>query len=671
MRTARTVIPLVLALVVAACEEATDPTSGGREVAASTATLPGVSQVPSMYVADFVSTAATGYDLNDAGDVVGRSYTDPGCGSFCLPTQENVVWRGGNRIVLPLVPGYASSSQYPLFINNQGLIAGVVGLIGSSTKVATWTPSGLTYTAQDRGTFPGTSSADVAGLDDLGRMVGWATQGGAIPTLTVPFMWSAATGMVDLKTQGYPNEKPAAMSPGGKVVTWTHWYQLGNPASVVSLPAPPAGFTGLGSNGSAINDNGDMAHLLITIGSQNLRYPFRLTSGGTWQQLSNAGTGNLSRAGIGAINAAQDVAFTVQSTAMIAAGPTGVGQPLAPLLSPAYGGATITGVGTMNNAGQLLASVTLGRSSRLMKLTPAVTCGANCIVSSTLVMTGQFVQDPANPGACYQGGTMYNRTTATVTLTSETGAPLANAQVVGRFMDDYWTNRTMNGTTDAAGVVTFTHVGLCGVGAIAFLVDGATHGTRTFDRTRGKVADFVIPTVAPPTNQPPVARFTRSCNNTSRTCTFSGTNSTDDVGIVSYAWTFGDGTSGTGASVSHTYAQGGTYPVTLTVTDGGGLTSALTKTVSFAGGTNQPPVAAWTVSCLPAPAHTCTVDGSGSSDPDGTIVSWSWTNGNGQVLSTLPTFSRTWPGPRTLTWTLKVTDNGGLTSQLTKTFSVP
>jgi probable HAF family extracellular repeat protein len=662
---------LALALVATACQEATDPIAAGREVTASTVTMPGASQVASMYVVDFVSTAATGSDLNDAGDVVGRSYTDPGCGSFCLATQENVVWRGGTRIVLPLVPGYASSSQYPSSINNQGLIAGVVGLPGSSTRVATWSPNGLSYTAQDRGTFPGTSSADIAGLDDQGRVVGWATQGGAIPTLTVPFLWSQGTGMVDLKTLGYPNERPAAMSPGGKVVTWNYWYQLGNPASVVPSPAPPPGYTGRGSNGSAINDNGDQAHLLITIGSQNLRYPFRLTSGGTWQQLSAAGTGNLSRAGIGSINAAQDVAFFVQSAAMIAAGPTGVGQPLASLLSPAYGGASIADVGAMNNTGQMLASVYLGRSARLVKLTPAVACGADCIVSSTLVMTGQFVQDPAAPGSCYQGGKMYNYSTATATITNEAGAPLANAQVNGRFMDDYWTNRPVSGTTNAAGVVTFTHTGLCGVGAIAFLVEGATHGTRTFDRTRGKVADFVIPSIAPPGNQAPVARFTRSCNSTTRTCTFNGTSSTDDVGIVSYAWNFGDGTTGTGATASHTYASGGTYKVTLTVTDGGGLTNALTRSLTLTGGTNKPPVAAWTVSCLAAPAHTCTVNGTGSSDPDGSIVSYSWTNGQGQVVSTQPIFTKSWAQARTLTWTLTVTDNGGLQGQLTKTFNVP
>ena len=91
--------------------------------AASPAALAAASVVAAMYAPDFVATAATGYDLNDAGDVVGRSRTDPGCGSFCLPPEEIVVWRGGNRIVLPQVAGQSSSYQFPLFINNQGLIA--------------------------------------------------------------------------------------------------------------------------------------------------------------------------------------------------------------------------------------------------------------------------------------------------------------------------------------------------------------------------------------------------------------------------------------------------------------------------------------------------------------------------------------------------------------------
>jgi len=52
------------------------------------------------------------------------------------------------------------------------------------------------------------------------------------------------------------------------------------------------------------------------------------------------------------------------------------------------------------------------------------------------------------------------------------------------------------------------------------------------------------------------------------TVSFSGTGSTDPNGDpLTYAWTFGDGTTGSGPSVSHTYAAVGTYNVTLTVND--------------------------------------------------------------------------------------------------------
>lgn len=35
--------------------------------------------------------------------------------------------------------------------------------------------------------------------------------------------------------------------------------------------------------------------------------------------------------------------------------------------------------------------------------------------------------------------------------------------------------------------------GPCGVGAVAFLVEQATRGSRSFDRTRGTLAGYVIP----------------------------------------------------------------------------------------------------------------------------------------------------------------------------------
>jgi PKD repeat protein len=43
---------------------------------------------------------------------------------------------------------------------------------------------------------------------------------------------------------------------------------------------------------------------------------------------------------------------------------------------------------------------------------------------------------------------------------------------------------------------------------------------------------------------------------------------------VSYAWDLGDGTTASGAEVSHSYSAAGSYRVTLTVTDNDGLSSS-------------------------------------------------------------------------------------------------
>ena len=51
---------------------------------------------------------------------------------------------------------------------------------------------------------------------------------------------------------------------------------------------------------------------------------------------------------------------------------------------------------------------------------------------------------------------------------------------------------------------------------------------------------------------------------------FSAGDSTDNVGIVSYAWDFGDGTIGTGEDTVHAYSEAGDFTVTLTVADKAG-----------------------------------------------------------------------------------------------------
>ena len=210
-------VAIVFTLVGPATVPAADPT--GSEPKSPEA-------IASVYVVDLVATAAFGAAMNDAGDVTGNSYPDPGCGSSCLPPLEPVVWKGGERIVLPGVPGLTGVSTSD--INNLGRISGFGGPLGFG-HAAAWKPNGSTYTPIDMGLLPGTHDSIAIGIDDNNRAVGYASTSSGGNT---PFMWTEAGGMVNLITQGFPAETPLGISPGGTVATVGHWYHLGDPGSV-------------------------------------------------------------------------------------------------------------------------------------------------------------------------------------------------------------------------------------------------------------------------------------------------------------------------------------------------------------------------------------------------------------------------------------------------------
>lgn len=475
-----------VALVLAGLGQLAAPT--GASAGSTVSHQAGSRAAPPTYVADFVSTAATGAAMNAAGDVAGSSYPDPGCGPFCLPPLETVVWRAGQRIVLPMVPGFSSITVRS--INGPGWVAGFAGVVGLTTHAVVWKPNGTTYQSIDLGTLPGTTISDAVGIDDLGRVVGWSTTANFPPNGS-PFMWTEAGGMVDLSAQGFPDDRPLAISPGGAVATQLTWYHLGDPTSVVSMPPAPHSFV-VGVEPTAINDSGDQARFLISTSTENLRYLFRFHHEGTWQQISFSGIKNTPY-GVGSITAGGDVTATIIGVGMIGYGPDGLTQPLVDLLSLAYKDRVITVAGPINATGQILAQVMVGRSVRLMRLTPATSCTALCSRVSAVQMQGKFVQDPHDPGHCTLGGSAYNLARVKVTVTSETGAKLGGVLVKARFLDDYWTDAPASGTTNSQGVVSFVNRGPCGIGAVAFLIDSAQKSTRAFDRTVGILTSWVIP----------------------------------------------------------------------------------------------------------------------------------------------------------------------------------
>ena len=131
--------------------------------------------------------------------------------------------------------------------------------------------------------------------------------------------------------------------------------------------------------------------------------------------------------------------------------------------------------------------------------------------------------------------------------------------------------------------------------------------------------------------------------------------------ISAYRWDFGDGTTGTGKTLTHTYAKPGTYPVKLTVTDNQNLIGSATKPV-LVQGPNTLPTASFTLS---AAELTASVDASASTDADGSIRSyrWDWGDGTtGEGASATHTYATA--GTRTVT--LTVTDDVGGTATTTQ-----
>lgn len=97
-------------------------------------------------------------------------------------------------------------------------------------------------------------------------------------------------------------------------------------------------------------------------------------------------------------------------------------------------------------------------------------------------------------------------------------------------------------------------------------------------------------------NQPPTARMTATPRSGAvpLTVAFDGSGSTDPENAgLTYSWSYGDGTTGTGAQSSHVYSTGGTYTATLKVTDPGGLSSTTSTTITA--GSVPPTVTAMTV----------------------------------------------------------------------------
>jgi PKD repeat protein len=140
--------------------------------------------------------------------------------------------------------------------------------------------------------------------------------------------------------------------------------------------------------------------------------------------------------------------------------------------------------------------------------------------------------------------------------------------------------------------------------------------------------------------------------------------------IAGYAWNFGDGSTGTGVTTSHTFTAAGVYNVVLAVTDSAGETATTSVAVTV---TAASPTAAFVFSpAAPTAGVNVQFNGNQSTAPTGrTIVSYAWNFGDGtSETGASAIVGHVFSTAGTVTVTLTVTDSTGATATETKTVPV-
>lgn len=170
-------------------------------------------------------------------------------------------------------------------------------------------------------------------------------------------------------------------------------------------------------------------------------------------------------------------------------------------------------------------------------------------------------------------------------------------------------------------------------------------------------------------DRPPVAAFTvPSTVNADSPVQFDGSASSDPDGTVTgYSWDFGDGSTATGATPSHTYAKPGVYTVTLIVTDNAGKTTGISHQITV---DDTPPTASFALSnASPVAGQSVAFDGSASSDVDGSALTETWSFGDG-TSATGPQAQHVYDRAGAYAVKLTVTDSAGLSASSEQTVTV-
>lgn len=172
--------------------------------------------------------------------------------------------------------------------------------------------------------------------------------------------------------------------------------------------------------------------------------------------------------------------------------------------------------------------------------------------------------------------------TSTVTLTVSPATTGPNLDIVAELRDSAG---TLLGVSNPTATLGASFAGNLAAGTYYLHVGGAGLGDPlgTGYTDYGSLGQFTVSGSVTAPNLAPVAviQATPTSGTAPLVVAFSGAGSTDaDGSITTYAWNFGDGTTGSGASVNKTYSAAGTFTAVLTVTDNLGATGTASQVIT-------------------------------------------------------------------------------------------
>ena len=556
------------------------------------------------------------FALNDAGVIVGYSPTPS-------RTRHAVQWSAGGAAILDLGTLGGTNSE-AVDINNAGQVIGMSQVAGdAATHAFLWT-SGTGM--QDLNTLIGENLTSVVEINDAGQIIGtYLTSGGQ----SHAFRYTPGSGLLDLGTLGGGTSAPTGLNGRGEVVgsstladgsthafLWTpadgmeditaltgvpEVRRLNDDMQTLTVTAPPSGFSGFSTQIPRL------VQLQVTQSNSAPTALFEWWCNGLRCYFD--ASGSLDDKGIVSYqwNWGKPSGWNTDADVKEDTPYPAPGSYTATLTVTDAGGLTSTLSKTITVTSQPVAALTVSCSGLTCTFDATASSntgsgsalrwiyfGDGAFAYSAVTATHTYAQ-PGSYTAAFEtwDGSGKAKITAQVTV-GEPPPPPPNQPPVASFT---WSCVDLkcffdaSGSTDDKAIVDYRWTwgkspynnGQGMTPSTSYPAPGPRTVTLTVTDAEGLTATqtqtITVGSTQPPADAPPVASFTWSCP--TLRCSFDASGSTDDVGIVSYEWTWGKEqyNKGTGVTTSTPYPASGPRTVTLTVTDTKGQTNTSTQTI--------------------------------------------------------------------------------------------